>query len=95
MAVPERGEPTGDIHLKDRVYLSHFLRAVWRCQMAGYPILKKWFVHSAARRRDCAPLLLPNSRTRVGSAIASQRPCCFARRWMMRTSSKCRRLADQ
>ena len=52
------GELTGDLFLNDRVFLRHVPQAVWRYEMGGYPVLKKWLGYRDARRRDGAPLTL-------------------------------------
>ena len=54
----EWGALTGDLYLNDRVLLSHVPQAVWRYEMGGYPVLKKWLGYRDARRRDGAPLSL-------------------------------------
>ena len=56
---PEWGPLTGDLYLNDKVFLSHVPQAVWRYKMGGYPVLKKWLGYRDARRRDGAPLTLP------------------------------------
>ena len=55
---PEWGALTGDLYLSDTVFLSHVPKAVWRYEMGGYPVLKKWLGYRDARRRDGAPLTL-------------------------------------
>ncbi len=55
---PEWGERTGDLYLNNTVFLSHVPQAVWRYEMGGYPVLKKWLGYRDARRRDGAPLTL-------------------------------------
>ena len=55
---PEWDSLTGDLHLNDMVFLSHVPHAVWRYEMGGYPVLKKWLGYREARRRTGAPLTL-------------------------------------
>ena len=48
----EWGVLTGDLYLNDAVFLSHVPRPVWRYEMGGYPVVKKWLGYREARRRQ-------------------------------------------
>lgn len=57
-AVEELGERTGDLYLNDEIYLSNVPEQVWRFELGGYPVIKKWLGYRQARFRDGAPLTL-------------------------------------
>ena len=52
------GGRTGDLYLNERVYLANVPEAVWRYELGGYPVLKKWLGYREAKRRDGQPLTL-------------------------------------
>ena len=52
------GEMTGDLYLNDRVFLSHVPSEIWRYELGGYPVLKKWLGYRQANRWDGAALSL-------------------------------------
>lgn len=52
------GESTGDLHLNDRVYLRNVPERVWRYELGGYPVIKKWLGYRDAGRRPGRPLTL-------------------------------------
>lgn len=52
------GQSTGDLYLNDRVFFRNVPEDVWRYELGGYPVLKKWLDNRDARRRDNRPLLL-------------------------------------
>jgi len=54
----EWGEVTGDLYLNDSIFLSHVPKEVWRYELGGYPVLKKWLGYRQATRRGKAPLSL-------------------------------------
>ncbi len=56
--VPAWGEQTGDLWLNDTVYLKHVPERVWRYELGGYPVLKKWLGYRDAKRRDGRPITL-------------------------------------
>jgi Type ISP C-terminal specificity domain/N-6 DNA Methylase len=53
---PEWGEVTGNLYLNDSIFLSHVPKEVWRYELGGYPVLKKWLGYRHAERRRNAPL---------------------------------------
>lgn len=55
---PSLGETTGDLYVNDDVYFANVPAAVWRYELGGYPVLKKWLGYRQASRRDGAPLTL-------------------------------------
>jgi len=59
---PEWSVVTGDLYFNETIFLSHVPPAVWRYEMGGYPVLKKWLGYRDARRRDGAPLTLAELR---------------------------------
>jgi len=52
------GERTGDLSLNDRVFLRHVPERVWRHELGGYQVIKKWLGYREARRRNDEPLTL-------------------------------------
>ncbi len=56
--VPAWGEQTGDLWLNDAVYLKNVPERVWRYELGGYPVLKKWLGYRDAKRRDGRPVTL-------------------------------------
>lgn len=54
----EWGEVTGDLYLNEEVFLSHVPEEVWRYELGGYPVLKKWLGYRQAKRRKDSPLSL-------------------------------------
>jgi len=52
------GDRTGDLYLNERVYLSNVPEAVWRFELGGYPVIKKWLGYREAKRREGRPLAL-------------------------------------
>jgi hypothetical protein len=55
---PEWGQVTGNLYLNDTIFLSHIPIEVWRYELGGYPVLKKWLGYRQAARRENAPLSL-------------------------------------
>jgi hypothetical protein len=55
---PAWGEQTGDLWLNDAVYLKNVPERVWRYELGGYPVLKKWLGYRDAKRRDGRPVTL-------------------------------------
>jgi len=55
---PEWGEVTGDLYLNENIFLANVPRGIWRYELGGYPVLKKWLGYRQANRRDNAPLSL-------------------------------------
>ena len=54
--MPEWGERTGDLYISDEVYFANVPEAVWRFELGGYPVLKKWLGYRQANRRGGAPI---------------------------------------
>ncbi len=55
---PAWGEATGDLWLNDTVYLKNVPERVWRHELGGYPVVKKWLGYRDAKRRDGRPITL-------------------------------------
>ena len=53
----EWGRSTGDLYINDRIRFVNVPEAVWRYELGGYPVLKKWLGYRQASQRN-APLLL-------------------------------------
>ncbi len=52
------GSETGDLWLNSTVYLRHVPAKVWKFELGGYPVLKKWLGYREAKRRNGQPLAL-------------------------------------
>lgn len=52
------GETTGDLYINDDIYFGNVPKAVWRYELGGYPVLKKWLGYRQAARRNGQPLTL-------------------------------------
>lgn len=48
---PEWGELTGDLYINKQVFLAHVPEQIWRYELGGYPVLKKWLGYRQAGRR--------------------------------------------
>ena len=55
---PEWGDVTGDLYLNELVFISHVPAEIWRYELGGYPVIKKWLGYRQASRRNGAPLNL-------------------------------------
>lgn len=55
---PAWGSKTGDLYLNETVFLRHIPELVWRFELGGYPVLKKWLGYRDANRRGGAALTL-------------------------------------
>jgi hypothetical protein len=55
-ALPAWGERTGDLCIADGVFFANVPESVWRYELGGYPVLKKWLGCRQADRRDGQPL---------------------------------------
>jgi hypothetical protein len=53
---PAWGKTTGDLFINDRIFFGHVPEAVWRFELGGYPVLKKWLGYREAKRRRGNPL---------------------------------------
>lgn len=52
------GRATGDLYINDHVFFRNVPEEVWRYELGGYPVLKKWLGYRDARRRNNRPLTL-------------------------------------
>jgi hypothetical protein len=52
----EWGEQTGDLFLNPEVFYRHVPEQVWRYEIGGYPVLKKWLGYRDKSRRPDVPL---------------------------------------
>ncbi len=57
-AHPAWGEVTGDLSLNADVFLANVPERVWRYELGGYPVLKKWLGYRGTGRRLGRPLTL-------------------------------------
>jgi len=48
---PTWGVSTGDLWLNDSVFLANVPERVWRYELGGYPVIKKWLGYRDDRRR--------------------------------------------
>lgn len=49
---PEWGTVTGELYLNPSTYLANVPDRVWRYELGGYPVVKKWLGYRQANRRD-------------------------------------------
>lgn len=54
----EWGDLTGDLYLNESIFLGHVPAEIWRYEMGGYPVLKKWLGYRQSNRRGGASLTL-------------------------------------
>jgi len=54
----EWGEITGDLYLNKEVFVSNVPEEIWRYELGGYPVLKKWLGYRQANRRNGGALTL-------------------------------------
>lgn len=52
------GELTGDLYINENVFFRNIPKEVWRYELGGYPVLKKWLGYRDAGRRNSQPLSL-------------------------------------
>ncbi len=50
------GHTTGDLYINDSVFFRHVPEAVWRYELGGYPVIKKWLGYRDRGRRPGVPL---------------------------------------
>jgi hypothetical protein len=55
---PEWGDITGDLYLNELVFLSHLPSEIWRYELGGYAVIKKWLGYRQVNRRKGAALSL-------------------------------------
>jgi hypothetical protein len=53
---PAWGETTGDLFLNGNVFLANVPERVWRYELGGYPVIKKWLGYRDEKRRSGRPL---------------------------------------
>jgi hypothetical protein len=53
---PEWGDVTGDLYLNESVFLCNVHVEIWRYEMGGYPVLKKWLGYRQSNRRGGSSL---------------------------------------
>lgn len=54
--MPSWGERTGDLYIGENVFFANVPEPVWKFELGGYPVLKKWLGYRQANRRDGRPL---------------------------------------
>jgi hypothetical protein len=52
------GASTGDLYINDQVFFRNVPERVWRYELGGYPVLKKWLGYRHCDRRAGKPLTL-------------------------------------
>src|ERR1017187_3587648 len=52
----EWGKTTGDLAINDFVFFRHVPEAVWKYELGGYPVIKKWLGYRDRGRRPGVPL---------------------------------------
>ena len=57
-ADPAMGDTTGDLRLNDTIYLKNVPAHVWRYELGGYPVIKKWLGYRDHRHRPGRGLTL-------------------------------------
>jgi len=57
----EWGEVTGDLYINDAVSFRHVPERIWRYDLGGYPVLKKWLGYRDRGRRPGIPLTVQES----------------------------------
>ena len=57
----EWGENTGDLFIIDEVMFRHVPERVWRYELGGYPVIKKWLGYRDRGRRPGIPLSVQES----------------------------------
>ena len=50
------GETTGDLYLNETAYIANVPERVWRFELGGYPVIKKWLGYRDEKRRPDRPL---------------------------------------
>lgn len=50
------GSVTGDLYINDEAYFRHVPERVWRYELGGYPVIKKWLAYRDRGRRPGVPL---------------------------------------
>jgi Type ISP C-terminal specificity domain/N-6 DNA Methylase len=52
------GKRTGELYLNDDTWLANVPERVWRHELGGYPVIRKWLGYRSADRRGGAPLTI-------------------------------------
>jgi len=52
----EWGERTGDLYINNAVFFQHVPERIWRYELGGYPVIKKWLGYRDRGRRPGIPL---------------------------------------
>lgn len=60
--IPGSADLTGDLFINTTVAFRNVPKAVWRYELGGYPVLKKWLGYRQANRRDGRPLTLAEAK---------------------------------
>ena len=50
------GGRTGDLYISEEVFFANVPELVWKYELGGYPVLKKWLGYRQSNRRDGQPL---------------------------------------
>lgn len=53
------GDVAGDLYLNTSTYLANVPERVWKYELGGYPVVKKWLGYRQAKRRDGKALTSP------------------------------------
>ena len=56
------GGRTGDLYISQNVFFANVPELVWRYEIGGYPVLKKWLGYRQSNRRDGRPLTVGERR---------------------------------
>ena len=51
------GETTGDLFINDAVFFRHIPERIWRYELGGYPVVKKWLGYRDRGRRPGVPAI--------------------------------------
>ncbi len=57
-ALRQWGPATGDLYINPEICFANVPQSVWRFELGGYPVLKKWLGYRQASRREGRPLTL-------------------------------------
>lgn len=55
------GATTGDLYINDEVSFRHVPERVWRYELGGYPVIKKWLGYRDHGRQPDIPLTIPET----------------------------------
>jgi len=54
----DMGDQAGELYINREIFFGNIPKRVWRFELGGYPVLKKWLGYREARRRTGKPLTL-------------------------------------